>query len=873
MTVSHITSCVHRWVKRLVCVVVLTGVTTPCIFAQTQQLPVVHLTTDNLSTQFSDGTFQLDDGTVMQADIRWRGATSLRYQKKSYAIKLKDEKGGKLNKSLLGMRSDNSWILDAMTIDKARMRNRVSTDLWLDFSRKPYYFAQEPGLVNGTHGKFVEVYLNGNYEGLYCLTEKVDRKQLQLKKFKENTVRGVMYKATTHCYLWEPDESKYAYDNNSRMWCGWEMQYPDVEEGEPIDWGPLARLSHWLTFAPDEAIDDSLETYIDFPVWIDYFLMVDLMLGNDNAAKNTIVSFYDITKPGQKATVTPWDMDATWGRSWNADTLSAERWTGLYHQIHARLLFSRTDSAEIYGPRYSELRQTYFTADKLKQYFKTYFDLFRSTGVAERETQRWSGVDGIDLDFAAEETYIYEWIDQRLAFLDAYYRPTKPEVADTRCDSLSLPVLHIQTVNGEEPTCDYVTHPEGSMGEGIANATKVPGRLTMTLLGDTLYDSEMYDAFGNGLTIKIRGNTSAYDEKKPYKLNLRREADLLCRGKDNVYQDTEWILIDLSAQNLVGLKVNELLGMPYTPAYRICNVEINGNYKGVYMLMESIKRNPLCRVNVDAATGFITEIDPYWWNEPLSFTTDLINGKRYQYTFRYPDADDVDAPFIENVQTQLNLMEEAIQDGTYPRYLDVDTWAKWLLGQDILGISDSGGSNRYFAKHDDADTSKVFIPCMWDFDTMAGVTSDWARTHYTYTYLTLLMKSSNPAFTDCYWDLWSRQSKTLVQHLDTYFVESMGTEEWKATEASILLDAERWKHPSISLKSTMRTLLTWLAKRKTWLDTQYEIASVTAIPADPPSQDGYIYTVSGVCVGYGNIHTMNLPRGIYIVGRKKYIVR
>ena len=121
----------------------------------------------------------------MQADIRWRGATSLRYQKKSYAIKLKDASGNKLDASLLGMRSDNSWILDAMAVDKARISNRVSTDLWLDFSRKPYYFAQEPELVNGTHGKFVEVYLNGRYDGLYGLTEKVDRKQLKLKKYKK----------------------------------------------------------------------------------------------------------------------------------------------------------------------------------------------------------------------------------------------------------------------------------------------------------------------------------------------------------------------------------------------------------------------------------------------------------------------------------------------------------------------------------------------------------------------------------------------------------------------------------------------------------------------------------------------------------------
>ncbi|MBQ9640199.1 MAG: CotH kinase family protein [Bacteroidaceae bacterium] len=863
----------HRLMKRSVCIAATVIAAVHCAFAQTDRLPVIYLTADGLSTQFTDGTFRLDSGTVMQADIRWRGATSLRYQKKSYAIKLKDASGNKLDASLLGMRSDNSWILDAMAVDKARMRNRVSTDLWLDFSRKPYYFAQEPELVNGTHGKFVEVYLNGRYDGLYCLTEKVDRKQLKLKKYKNDTVRGILYKATTHCYMWEENESKYAYDNTKPTWAGWEVQYPDVEDGEPIDWAPLVNTTHWLTFAPYEAIDDSLQDVVDMPLWADYFLLVDLMLGNDNAAKNVLASYYDLTKPGQKLVVTPWDMDATWGRSWKADTLSAYRETGLYHNIHGKFLYARSDSALIYGPRYSQLRQTYFSADSLKKYFKTYFDLFRTTGAAERETQRWSGVDGIELDFDAEEAYIYEWIDQRLAFLDEYYRPRPPEIADHRADSLLLPVLHIATVNEEEPTCDYVTHPEGSMGEGIANATKVPARLRMTLQGNTLYDSGDYDAASGGLTIKIRGNVSAYGPKKPYKLKLRQAADLLCRDDAQRYADSEWLLLDLSPKTLLGLKVSELIGLPYTPAQRIVNVEINGKYRGVYLLSESVKRNPQCRINVDAETGFVTEIDPYWWNESFSFTTDLINDRKYRYTFTYPDADDVDAAFVQYVQSQLNLMEQSIQDGTYPARIDVPSWAKWLLGQDLLGISDSGGSNRYLAKYNDVDTSKIFVPCMWDFDTMGGVTDDWARTHYTHTYLVPMMKSENPAFMDAYWTQWSQLSPVLMKALVSYYSEQFTTPQWKAAEASVLLDEERWHYTSSSLKSNLSQLLTWLSSRKQWLDTQYETASLPAVPADDMDAEGNIYTLSGLRIAHGNIHTLGLPRGIYLVGRKKYIVR
>ena len=43
--------------------------------------------------------------------------------------------------------------------------------------------------------------------------------------------------------------------------------------------------------------------------------------------------------------------------------------------------------------------------------------------------------------------------------------------------ALGLPVLYVETVDHEEPTCDYVTAPPGAMSSSIANATKVPGRL------------------------------------------------------------------------------------------------------------------------------------------------------------------------------------------------------------------------------------------------------------------------------------------------------------------------------------------------------------------------------------------------------------
>lgn len=392
------------------------------------ELPKVYIAANRLSTSFSDGTIQVGDAPEMLCDIRWRGATSLRYDKKSFSIKLKDAEGKKLDTALLDMRSDNSWILDAMAVDKARMRNRVSMDLWLDMSTKPYYADKEPKAVNGTRGKFVEVWLNGKYEGLYCLTEKIDRKQLKLKKHKDGNVRGILYKSNRHNSMNITDESAYLYDNSSSIWSGWEVQYPDVDDGEPIDWSLLTDNIHWLTFASEESINDSLHIRFDLPVWKDLFLMLDMILGNDNASKNQYVYAYDMsTDEGCRLSVAPWDMDATWGRSYTGDTLHAIDEAGLYHQMNYHLLYTYGDSATNYRPRYEELRRTWFSAESLKKRFHTYFSQLRNAGALQRETERWNGVNGIDLDFDYEEEYIDQWIDDRLAFLDNYYYATAIE--------------------------------------------------------------------------------------------------------------------------------------------------------------------------------------------------------------------------------------------------------------------------------------------------------------------------------------------------------------------------------------------------------------------------------------------------------------
>ena len=266
--------------------------------------------------------------------------------------------------------------------------------------------------------------------------------------------------------------------------------------------------------------------------------------------------------------------------------------------------------------------------------------------------------------------------------------------------SLGLPVITIETVDGEEPTCEYVDHPEGMAGYGIRNATKVPGRLTITLGDEVLYDSGPYAKNIGGMRIKIRGNSSAYPQKKPYKMKLEAGADLLLRGNDETYSDKDWLLIkDSDLRQCIGYETSRLMGMEWTPGYRYVNVVMNGDYRGLYLLCEPVERNTRCRINV-SETGYIVESDAYFWNEDLYIPSSL---RPFGWTLKYPDADNITEERLVWLTSELAGLEDALSGNSYAERIDVESFARWLLAHDILGTWDSYGSNLFIARYDTLD--------------------------------------------------------------------------------------------------------------------------------------------------------------------------
>ncbi len=99
-----------------------------------------------------------------QISIERRGESSQYfYDKKSFSIETQTSNGDNNNVSLLGLPEENDFVLNAPYGDKSLMRNVLSYRLFEKFG---HYSPRT---------RFVEVIVNGDFQGVYVLTEKIKR--------------------------------------------------------------------------------------------------------------------------------------------------------------------------------------------------------------------------------------------------------------------------------------------------------------------------------------------------------------------------------------------------------------------------------------------------------------------------------------------------------------------------------------------------------------------------------------------------------------------------------------------------------------------------------------------------------------------------
>ncbi|MCQ2142616.1 MAG: CotH kinase family protein [Bacteroidales bacterium] len=222
-----------------------------------------------------------------------------------------------------------------------------------------------------------------------------------------------------------------------------------------------------------------------------------------------------------------------------------------------------------------------------------------------------------------------------------------------------------------------------------------------------------------------RGNSTwLVYPKKPYRIKLSEAEKIFGMKKDK-----DWVLLaeycDKSLmRNAYINTISKTVGLPWNPGTIHVSLYLNGQYEGLYLLTEAVEDGKN-KVDIEP-DGFIIENDNYWNQEPLYVRTDM-QGRCY--TFKYPDADDKEIVSGDDnfnyIKKFLDEMEYAIYYGDmaneakgYRKYVDVDSWAKWFITQEIMGNLDT---NPFLALK--TRGAKLEFYPVWDAEWSMGLAS------------------------------------------------------------------------------------------------------------------------------------------------------
>ena len=144
-------------------------------------LPLMKIQTGNqniVDEPKISGSLQIYQGELLVEEhligIEIRGSSSQMFDKKSYGFETWDEMGEDLNTSLGGFPEEEDWILYGPYSDKSLVRNVLIYEL----SNNMGQYASKT--------KFYELEINGVFQGIYVLMEKIkrDRNRVDISKNK-----------------------------------------------------------------------------------------------------------------------------------------------------------------------------------------------------------------------------------------------------------------------------------------------------------------------------------------------------------------------------------------------------------------------------------------------------------------------------------------------------------------------------------------------------------------------------------------------------------------------------------------------------------------------------------------------------------------
>ena len=261
-------------------------------------LPIVYINTEDKTPitskeEYLNGTIKIVEDlstrdvfeTTMR--IKGRGNSTWGMPKKPYKIKFEKKV------SLLGEPADKEWILLANYSDKTLLRNKTAFDFG-KISNLDY--------TNRTH--FVEVFINGVYNGTYQLAE-----QLKISKNRVNV--------GDDGYLLEIDAKADAEDITFRVnhiWRPINIKDPDVEVGGEAYNYVVKYIQEVdsILFSKDFKNENcGYAKYIDVSSFVDWYLINEIAKNNDACFYSSC--YMNLCRNGKLKMGPLWDFDIAFG--------------------------------------------------------------------------------------------------------------------------------------------------------------------------------------------------------------------------------------------------------------------------------------------------------------------------------------------------------------------------------------------------------------------------------------------------------------------------------------------------------------------------------------------------------------------------------
>jgi spore coat protein H len=337
------------------------------------------------------------------AGAKYRGATSSKYPKRSFTLKF--DKDARFVDAPRGFSGARRVVLTTSFDDNSYLRQRLAFELWntLDDAHIPIQ-----------HFNAV-VYLNGNYQGVYTVSDHVNDDFLSALGFEPDVN---MYKARKHDANFRLTDPMG--EPKQRLRAGYTKEEGQPETG-PEAYADLESLLDWVANSSDEDFyaECSVRLASDFEHW---FMLVSLIGAVDTTAKNYFLvhdARPDAADPRWR--FIPWDFNASFGQTYRTLRRGPETYDlarmGRSNRLFERLLAEpRLQEPIVQG--YREAMEDIWSAERILQLLERYAQEVRAA--AERDELRW---DAAYREYWSERTdfvshreeidYLQRWIPTR----------------------------------------------------------------------------------------------------------------------------------------------------------------------------------------------------------------------------------------------------------------------------------------------------------------------------------------------------------------------------------------------------------------------------------------------------------------------------